>query len=134
MKIQFLLGALSVIAFGCIMGEKENKPAGRAMGDTPMLIRGTTEHNAERPDGTNPAHFGAADPRAQKDFDDNRDDHEKHFPEFREQSKEVDSTITRFVVPEGEPEDMPHEKVDRPGPIVNEEKPAPKETEKDEAK
>ena len=123
MKIPFLLGVLSLIAYGCVAGN-EKEPAGRRMGDTPMLIRGTTEHNAERPDGTNPAHFGAADPRAQKDFDENRDDHEKHFPEFREQSKEVDSTITKFVVPEDKPEELPA--------VKKEDKPEPKKDEKDE--
>ena len=127
MKIPFLLGALSIIAFGCVVGEKDTKEtAGRRMGDTPMPIFGRMQNDAEKPDGTNPAHFGAADPRAQKDFDDNRDDHEKHFPEFREQSGQVDATITRFVVPEDEPEDTPA--------VEKEETPAPKEIEKSEAK
>ncbi len=132
MKIQFLLGALSVIAFGCVIGEKES--AGRRMGDTPMPVFGRMHDDAEKPDGTNPDHFGAADPRAQKDFDDNRDDHEKHFPEFREQSKEVDSTITKFVVPEDEPEELPVVDDDLSDPSLKKEKPAPKETEKSETK
>ena len=97
MKARILPAALIVVAFGItsiMIG---------CAGPTQLPRSGWTWRwpggGVEMPDGTGKDVPGRADPRAQDDFNKNREAHEEHIVEIVEQSKVVDETISDSIAP-----------------------------------